>query len=395
MIIGIEDYKNTEVILMKKAAKFLSLMLSFLVFISLTAVSASAAGGMIEASDSLSFQIKFTPESDDPNASPGGEETENPAPPCSIYLVDNTVDPEKPEKLDSAVLFERLLEEDMELRLVPESGWYISGLRLTDGIGTVANLSELSLMNEIDSAIQADPENTEVSLYFSKLTDPDRPDVLDREHFFGSSPENQYTLEIDCIKSADRTLLVNFTSLIDVSVDPLTDQGNLVPLTLNADETVVRYEIPSISPDVITAAATYGLISDGILMVRQNGASEICQPGDPVSLYDNTYMILLWDTLSEQSSQPTEPQGNPPSTPTEPQGNPPSTPTEPQGNPPSTPTEPLGNPPSTPAEPQGNPPGLLFGNPPSNQQGGQPGTNTNSGIEIPSFTITANDDTKQ
>ena len=61
---------------MKKAAKFLSLMLSFLVFISLTAVNASAAGGMIEASDSLSFQIKFTPESDDPNASPGGEEKE-------------------------------------------------------------------------------------------------------------------------------------------------------------------------------------------------------------------------------------------------------------------------------------------------------------------------------
>ena len=61
MIIGIEDYKNTEVILMKKAAKFLSLMLSFLVFISLTAVNASAAGGMIEASDSLSFQIIFTP----------------------------------------------------------------------------------------------------------------------------------------------------------------------------------------------------------------------------------------------------------------------------------------------------------------------------------------------
>ena len=204
---------STEVVLMKKTYRILSMLLSLVLLFSLMAANASAEGediflpvgpgvfltvaepvfegsgtegnGLQSAPEGSESTLPVegiegspveggegiegataegsyeTPEEQTPGeASPTAEE-----PPlvCKVSLVYHGDEGETPEDFSSPYPMQDLMDPKRELRIEPPLGWYVSGLCLTDGSDAAANEALMGKMH-------ADPASTAVSLVFSELT---------------------------------------------------------------------------------------------------------------------------------------------------------------------------------------------------------------------------------
>ena len=312
---------STEVVLMKKTNRILSMLLSMVLLFSLMAVNASAEG-----EEALPVWPEDTLFIDDPVADPssmgetftlfsaggpgeGGAETteENPdpdfaergsedpadtAPKCTVSLFYVDGDERNAVEDPSAMLLQNLMDPHMELMLTPSEGWYISGLALTDGGDAAPNKA---LMEKA----HADPASTAISLFFSELTveksSPDDPNQLDSRYYSGTGTTNRYVLKITCSKISKEDAEISFASEgLDIPY-PFENTGTeyVTPGML--------YSVPSLSYDAQAAIEDQKDEYDAaVVAICPNGAKADIKNGT-VLIYGDTQIVLQWTKKETQA----------------------------------------------------------------------------------------------